>query len=154
MTRLTAPAYRSLHSKFRQLFVDDFCSMKTISRFLLLLVVSLALGTCTATQEASSDDDGEGSPNLITAKEIQATGSTNVLAVVRDLRPSWLRKRGGNSTRGDVVVYYDGANYGGPNSLSRINVQSISEIKYLGAARANARYGTGHQHGAILVVSE
>ena len=66
-----------------------------------------------------------------------------------------LRARGGSVSDPtgafDIVVYQDGIKTGGPSSLESVPTMSVREIRYINAADATVRFGTGHMMGAILV---
>ena len=69
-----------------------------------------------------------------------------------------LRARGGSVSdptgAADIVVYQDGVKTGGPNSLEFVPTISVREIRYISAADATIRFGTGHPMGAILVTTK
>jgi len=67
---------------------------------------------------------------------------------VASLRPGWLNKRGPD---GEVQVYVDDNHVGGVEMLRSVRTTSISMIKHLDGIQASARYGLGHDQGAILV---
>lgn len=99
-----------------------------------------------------------GTANLILEAEIQAAGVSNALEAVQRLRPSMLRARAGGSvassnTGGGIVVYLDGVPTGGVETLANVAVLTIKEIRYLNAADATTRFGTGLPQGAILVAT-
>jgi len=99
-----------------------------------------------------------GSANLITLEEITTSGASDALQVVKLLRPAMLRGRNGSmnnrSGLNEIVVYVDGVRSGGPGTLENISAISIREIRFINAADATTRFGTGHAMGAILVVSQ
>ncbi|MGE5801458.1 MAG: hypothetical protein ACM358_04320 [Gemmatimonadota bacterium] len=67
---------------------------------------------------------------------------------VAALRPMWLNKRGPD---GSIQVYVDDNHVGGLEMLRSVRTTSISMIKHLDGIQAAARYGVGHEQGAILV---
>jgi len=67
---------------------------------------------------------------------------------VAALRPMWLNKRGPD---GVIQVYVDENHVGGIEMLRSVRISSISMIKHLDGIQAPARYGIGHEQGAILV---
>jgi hypothetical protein len=125
--------------------------MKKLS-LILPVLLALTLAACGSTQNQGTTR----SRNVITRADITNYAGTysNAFQLVERLQPQWLRKRGRASVNavaeGDIVVYLDEAHIGGPEALREISLEGIAEIRYLNAAQA-ARYGTGHQHGAILV---
>ena len=120
--------------------------------FSISILLLLTLAACASTQ----DQGASTSPDTITRADITAYAGTysNALQLVERLQPHWLRKRGRASVNtvaeGDIVIYLNDVRIGGPEALREISLDGIAEIRYLNAAKA-ARYGTGHQHGAILV---
>lgn len=100
-----------------------------------------------------------GSSNVIIEAEIAAAGVTNALEAVQRLRPVMLRSRAGGGTSGNpdgdaIVVWVDGVRVGGTDALSSVNALNVKEIRYLSAADATTRFGTGHQMGAIVVTTK
>lgn len=95
--------------------------------------------------------------NVITAVEIEKSGASSALEAVQRLRPHFLSTRGAQSIQDPnpplPIVYLDGARLGLPNSLAMISAASVATIEYLSSIDASARYGMGHQGGAILVTS-
>ena len=97
--------------------------------------------------------------DVITEAEIasRAAEASNVLQVVQKLRPQMLRSRGrfspadstGSGTIPKVVV--DDVSYGSVESLANLNAIAVREIRYLSAADATTRWGTGYPGGVILV---
>ena len=67
---------------------------------------------------------------------------------VAALRPMWLNKRGPD---GSIQVYVDDNHVGGIEMLRSVRATSIAMIKHLDGIQAAARYGLGHDQGAILV---
>lgn len=99
---------------------------------------------------------GEGGedPTRISQEEIQEVGEiSNTYSLVQRLRPQWLRKRGRNSLQqpGDIIVYIDDTEQGGPEALRRIDVIDVKSLEFLRPGEATMRYGSGHDNGAILV---
>jgi hypothetical protein len=64
------------------------------------------------------------------------------------LRPMWLNKRGPD---GEVQVYVDENHVGGVEMLRSQRTASISIMRHLDGIQASARYGLGHDQGAILI---
>lgn len=96
-----------------------------------------------------------GGANVILGEELAASSAENALQAIRLLRPSMLRARGGSSSdptgAANIVVYQDGVKTGGTNSLESIPTISVREVRFMNAADATVRFGTGHPMGAILV---
>lgn len=75
-------------------------------------------------------------------------------AVVQ-LRPAFLRARGARSIRDPSpnarIVYVNDMRHGGIDVLRSIRVEEIDEIRFISAADATTRWGTGHAGGVIQV---
>ena len=69
---------------------------------------------------------------------------------VSSLRPLWLSTRG---PEGAVQVYIDDVHVGGVEMLRSVRIASVAMIKHLDGIQAAARYGYGHDQGAILVTT-
>ena len=69
---------------------------------------------------------------------------------VAALRPLWLSTRG---PEGAVQVYIDEVHVGGIEMLRSVRITSVAMIKHLDGIQAAARYGYGHDQGAILVTT-
>lgn len=94
---------------------------------------------------------------LILAEEMERTGVTNAHEAVRLLRPQWLIERGahviGESSEETIQVYLDGNHLGGISTLTHVSAPIVHSIQFLNSGQATVRWGAGHSHGAILVVS-
>jgi len=113
-----------------------------------LIFVITALTACATTGDGSSYD-----PNLITLEEIEASVHDNLYDIVQELRPRWLVTTASMSIRsgpGSVRFYVDGAPQGSPGSIHKSIIQ---EIRHYGPTEAQARWGAGHQQGAIDVIT-
>ena len=121
-------------------------------RATLLIFVIPALTACAT----SGGGGGEGTsydPNLITLEEIQASTHQNAYDLVQSLRPRWLVTRTSMSIRtgpGSVQVYVNNVRQG---SLQSITKSVIQEIRFYPPPEAQARWGAGHQQGAIEVIT-
>lgn len=134
----------------------------------------LVIGTRAPTPYTGNLRPKEPVRDLITREQIEASGAANVYDLVQSLHPEWLRTRGvksfsegdqveGGGFRGDMVVvkgtdsrlvYLDEARIGGLETLRRIPATSVGSVRYLDAAAATYRWGTGHPHGVIWVTSQ
>jgi outer membrane lipoprotein SlyB len=123
-------------------------------------------------QDGRSASSGE-DLDIIVQAEIVESGATNAYDLVQARRPRWLSTRGSNTFREGgrivgyddrsviiedatdetIVVYLDGAKLGGVRMLREIPVASIVSIRHLDARTATFQYGTGHDHGAIVVLT-
>ena len=70
---------------------------------------------------------------------------------VQRLRPRWLQLRGGTDI--PPVVFLDGSNMGGPETLRTIQASSVREMRYRDGRDATTRYGTGYGGGVIEVTT-
>lgn len=127
--------------------------MNRAIRLLLVLPLALTLPACAFTRI----DPGtvRGPSDLITFNEIRARGGySNLLQVVQELRPRWVRSQGPDTfigSPGEVQVHMDGNHLGGVRVLQRMAVVGVTSIRWLPPLDASARYGLNHSHGAIVV---
>lgn len=121
-----------------------------MARSLLIPLCLAALAAC-----AGSASQSRGSSDILTREEISASGATTAYEAVVQLRPAFLRARGARSMRDPTpltpVVYVNDMRHGGIDVLMSIRVEEIDEIRYIGAADATTRWGTGHSGGVIQV---
>jgi hypothetical protein len=115
------------------------------------------------------------SRDVITLAEIREARTATVYEIVRSLRPEWLIERGTGSmretTRGTasgmaggivitqpgiptVKVYYEDSYLGGVDALRELDPVMAAQIRFLDRAAATQRWGAGHLHGAIQVLSD
>jgi outer membrane cobalamin receptor len=113
-------------------------------------------------------DEGGGRPGerVITAEEIERTGADNAWDALRRVgtnlsmsetatgRARSVRRRGATSINlsNDVTLMLDGMRTDAA-SLQRVQVPMIREIRILSGPEATRRFGTGHGHGAVLVIT-
>lgn len=94
----------------------------------------------------------------ITAGEMSGTGVHTAHDAVELLRPQWLNQRGfqiiGEQPSDRVQVYLDDMHLGGIEKLSDVSARDLALIHFLDAAAATYRWGAGHNHGAIMMISE
>ena len=124
-------------------------------RFPRLAALALVLGAAVACASSTPRPSGRRDARILGAEEIRASSASNLYDVIRSQRPEWLIKRGQTSINyeGDIVVYVDNVALGGPESLKSIDVQSVQSARFLNASEAQMRYGVGHMHGAIVVIT-
>ncbi len=104
----------------------------------------------------------------ITTAQIQASATHNVQELIQLLRPQWLNPRGNDIVQiadstapprtgfagEDVVrVYLDGEPLGGPDQLADIPTPQALRVEYYDMKAATLRWGAGHSHGAINVIT-
>ena len=117
-------------------------------RAALLIFVIAALTACATTGEGTSYD-----PNLITLEEIEASLHNNAYDIVQALRPRWLLTKTSMSIRtgpGRVQWYVDSVRQGSVQSIAK---SMIREVRFYPPVEAQARWGAGHQQGAIDVIT-
>lgn len=108
-----------------------------------------------ATVPAAPGAAPQRNPYLITAEEISASKLLTAHHAVSTLRPNWLHTRGAKaaSGMGSIVVYLDATRMGGPDVLREIPATEIRTMRFLNSRDAQTRYGEGHEHGAIVVIT-
>jgi hypothetical protein len=128
-------------------------SMRLSRLAALALMLGVAAACASSTQGPRTS--GRRDARVLGAEEIRTSSASNMYDVIRSQRPEWLIKRGQTSINleGDIVVYVDNVALGGPESLKSIDVQSVQSARFLNASEAQMRYGVGHMHGAIVVVT-
>jgi hypothetical protein len=126
--------------------------MRHVSRFSLAIV--LAAATACASSGTSRPGGPRHSAYVITDEEISAAqGVVTVYDAIQRLRPQWLtNSRARNVGSNDqLIVYLDTNRYGTIESLRQMPIGGVTDIKYLSAAEATNRFGTGHAGGAIVI---
>lgn len=130
---------------------------------LAALALGLALAACGgATRQAGETSDAKAAPRhsrtSIGADELVATNAGTALEAVERLRPEFLRPRGSSSLSTgapDVpVVFLDGLRAGGFETLRTLRPTEVELIRFVSAADATTRYGTGYPGGIIEVVTK
>jgi len=93
---------------------------------------------------------------VLEPEEFEGTTAADVLALVQEFRPNWLRGRGTTSiydpNAGDVKVYVNGVWAGDVNRLHDFRVGEVRELRFLNAGDAQQRYGSGNGGGVIEIV--
>ena len=96
-----------------------------------------------------------GSANVIIESEIAASSARNALELIQQLRPTMFRGRNGATDEQpggvEMGIYIDGTRASSRDMLTGVLSPTIREIRYINAADATTRFGTGHPLGAILV---
>ena len=127
------------------------------SRIAIALSLAIGWGVMVAPVEAQRRDR-----DLITQEEILAAKTfTNSYEMVRSLRPQFLRPASGPRSLGGAtqgaaqvttpIVYVDEVKFGDLEVLKNIRTEDVKEIRYLRSGEAQARWGLGHEAGAIMV---
>ena len=111
--------------------------------------------------------------HVITREEIEGAGLATAYELVQTLRRNWFHERGthtlrettqaqseGNSIRivrlGDptIIAYFNEAFLGSVELLRDIPAVTIHSIRYYDVSAATHRWGAGHTHGAIQVLTQ
>ena len=111
--------------------------------------------------------------HVITREEIDDSGLANAYELVQTLRRNWLHERGthtlrettqaqseGNSIRilrvGDpkIIAYLNEAFLGPVELLRDVPAVTVHSIRYYDATAATQRWGAGHTHGAVQVLTQ
>lgn len=109
----------------------------------------------TPSRSGPSRNRGARNATVLKAEEFEGSSAIDAMALVQEFRPTWLHTRGVISIRdesaGQIRVYLNGVSAGDVNRLREIRVDDVREIRFLGAAEAQSRYGVGHAGGVIEV---
>jgi len=128
------------------------CIVVSLSALLLTACASGTGGTARTSASTARRD-----PNLITAEEIASKQGQTLYDVVRALRPAWmLRSRPTTlmpQNEGQLIVYVDGTRFGNIESLRQFVPNAVQTVRYYSPSDAEARFGPGHLHGAIEVIT-
>lgn len=142
-------------------------AIRSLVRTVAALLVGLAGLQATAEAQAKPKVDR----NRLTSEEIRAWSGTTVYDLIRSKRPGWLSVRGSATfeTRtvqdpysatpkpmtvgapSEIIVYVDDVRRGSQQALRSMSTEDVESIERLDAASATQRYGTGHEHGAIVI---
>lgn len=126
-----------------------------------------------ARASTSSAPDRRAGREVLTREQVQEAQAGTLYDVIQSLRPEWLQTRGTGSMRetprgsadgigGDVAVlpgiptirtYLDGSFLGDVDALRTVDPALVGEARFLSPAEATQRWGAGHLHGAILVLT-
>lgn len=118
--------------------------------------VALTLGLAVAGACAPASTRPVGSSNVISQAELEKATQTNLLDLVKVLRPNWLEYRGNTSfTRPpEIAVYLNGTRIGGTDDLASLSPADVVELRHYNATQAQYRFGVGNVNGAIDVITE
>ena len=126
----------------------------------LIGVATLSLSLQAAACSPATSGSGGTSPerrrsDVIARAELAASDVTTAHDAVRELRPQWLLARGPDlisiGGRVGTQVAVDNVLRGGLAELHSIRVDSVEELRFIGATDATTRYGIGVQGGVIEV---
>ena len=126
----------------------------------LLLFACVVAHGCAGAGSGSSAPTGSaprGNANLITSEQLRAPAVSfmSADAAIRFLRPRWLRSRSGTPVGGRnyAYVFMDGGPFGNIRTLPSLQASDIGEARFITAADATTRYGTGYPGGIIAIAS-
>jgi hypothetical protein len=121
----------------------------------LLSIFLLAVLSACAAMGKPIEPRQPGNANELTGEEIRASNYLNLYDAVEALRPLWLQTRSRGTTRqpAEVQVYLDNLHQGNTETLRRMSVTGIKELRYLDATSARIRYPRVQLAGVIVVVS-
>lgn len=126
--------------------------MRQTLRLVTLTFVFAALG-CAST--GTTRPTTRRSPNVISSEEIAATqGVVSAYDAIQRLRPQWLTtsRTRSTGTQDELWVYLDTNRYGTMETLRQLPIGGITEFRYMNAAEATNRFGTGHSGGVIVIM--
>ena len=115
------------------------------------LLLTLALSSCAS---GGATGGQRRNPNVITTAELRQAEGLTAFQAIQQMRPRWLRGRGLRSVFGGAIfpkVVVDETQYREIDDLRSMVVSEIDELRFIGAADATTRFGTGYPAGAILV---
>jgi len=113
--------------------------------WMALLMAGSACAAGTHSGGAPSTDH-----NTLTREEFSQRQFNSAFEAIEALRPSWLNRHGPG---GIIQIYVDDIHLGGTIELRSIRLVSVALIRHLDGIQAAARYGAGHEDGAILVTT-
>lgn len=121
---------------------------------ILIAVASMLIAACASSTSETRRPGRD--RTTISAAELQRTAHTDLYSAIASLRPTWLSRRGPSSIHfeGELIVYHDRTRLGGPEMLSTIDVTRVMSVRFLTPSEAQARFGMGHPHGAIIVSTD
>jgi hypothetical protein len=121
------------------------------------LVLLAACGGATPSGRGPGEAAPARSSDVVTLEDLaKVSTSSTLLDALHALRPNWFLKNPSTlrpDKEGDIVVYLDQSRLGGPESLRTIQVRGVTVVRHYSATEAEARFGLGHLHGAIQVVT-
>ena len=138
----------------------------SLCRFLslvLVFVLAPVVSACASSPDTPFDEDGEtatrtarGSSTLIVRAQLEQLTERNAYEAVATLNRRWLQsRRGASLTSGPAFarVVVDGVARGELDSLRQLIIGNIETMRYLSAANATTKYGTGFPGGVIEVTT-
>ena len=128
--------------------------MRPLLRY-VVATIAIASAGCSSTGVQRTAGGPRHAPNAITDAEISAAqGIVSVYDAIQRLRPQWITSSRARNmgTQDQLIVYLDTNRYGSIESLRQFPIGGVTDIKYLNAAEATNRFGTGHSGGAIVIM--
>jgi hypothetical protein len=125
------------------------------TRILIPAVFMLAslVTACASTGQAGHSPRG----SWIAQEEIAASTASTAYELIQSVRPRWLNDRGqatfGLGSSAGIMVYVDGVRMGMVDSLHQVSLRDLKSAQRLSSGEATQRFGGGHPHGAILLVT-
>jgi len=116
-------------------------------RFALVSVAILASGSACGGQSQPGGTQPFDRERL-TPEEFNQRAFLSAYEAVESLRPNWLTRRGPDGT---IQVYVDDNHMGGVEVLRTVRLINVAQIRHMDGIQASARYGLGHNQGAILI---
>lgn len=134
-----------------------FSVMRVSITMSLCAVLLTACASRTGGVAATATPSARRDPNVITAEEITARPAQTLYDAVRALRPEWMMRNRPTALmpqqEGQLIVYVDGTRFGNVESLRQFVPSSVQTVRYYSPSAAEARFGPGHLHGAIEVIT-
>ncbi|HEU5185876.1 MAG TPA: hypothetical protein VFU01_14985 [Gemmatimonadaceae bacterium] len=97
-----------------------------------------------------------GAQDVLASEEIERSNAGTLHEAIERLRPQFLLSRGRASMRAPnsllPVVFVDNVPQASIESLRGISARDVQYVRFLSAADATTRYGTGYMAGVIEVV--
>ena len=129
--------------------------------------VAVALVAAQATAEAQARPRMDRSK--LTAEQIAERPASNAYDLIKSLRPNWFSVRGSSTLQSrdaadpysgrsvtvpaqpEIAIYVDEIRFGSQDDLKTMSTTGIESMERLDAVTATQRFGTNHEHGAILI---
>lgn len=118
------------------------------------LLMTLAAASCASS--AGGDGSVRRDPNVITAAELTDLLDRSVYEAISQLRPQWLTTRGNVSLTTSDNRLPSAIVDGQPNRLDfleSMRPDEVETLRFISAADATMRWGTGYPNGAIEVTT-
>ena len=120
--------------------------IKTSNILIIMTILSfIGCGLFTNTSKSTSKNK-----NVLTREEIKQLSIkytvTNAYDLVNTARPNWLLY-----LRGEIVVFHNGMQYGGPESLRDFHLPNVFEIRRVGL-EGSSKYVRSHHPTVVILV--